>query len=152
MVSQNKIFSFKIKRQASDASFMHKKRMMSDCDPEGWIFLSAPNTYDTFFFLHTFHFRKWVFDNAVSSIADVHHIVMTIPWRLVTSFRSLTSTLTMAYRDVRYSQCISNTRKFSIFIFPTRKLCEIRFASTGVICGRPYPVCKHIRILHGCHG
>ena len=154
MVNQNKIFSFKIKRQASDASFMHKKRVMSDCDPKGWIFLSAPNIYERFFFLHTFHFRKWVFDNAVTSIADVNHIVMTIQWRLVTSFLSVTSNLTTAYRDSRYNQFISNTWKFSIFIFPTARLrvCEIKFASTSVICGNPYPECKNERFYQGCEG
>ena len=88
---------------------------MSDCDPEGRIFLFVPHTHYRFFFLHTFHFWKWVFDNAVTSFADVCHIVMTIPWRLVTSLRSVTSTLTMAYRDVLYNQCITNTWKFSIF-------------------------------------
>ena len=38
---------------------------------------------------------------------------------------------------------ISNTWKFSIFIFPTGRIrvCEI-FPSTGVICGNPYPVRK----------
>ena len=50
----------------------------------------------------------------------------------------------MAYRDVLYNQCISNTWKFSIFIFFTGriKVCEIRFASTSVIFEKPYPVCK----------
>ena len=97
-------------------------------------------------FLHTFHFWKWVFDNAVTLIADICHIVMTIPWRLVTSLLSVTSTLTMAYCDVLYNQCISNTWKFSIFIFPKGliRVCEIRFASTGVICGNPYAVCKKL--------
>ena len=91
-------------------------RKMSDCDPEGRIFLSVPHTsHYRFFFLHTFHFWKWVFDNAVTSFADVCHIMMTIPWHLVTSLRSVTSTLTMAYRDVLYNQCITNTWKFSIF-------------------------------------
>ena len=117
---------------------------MPDCDPERRLFLSAPRTHNRFFFLHAFHFRKRVFDNAVISIADVHDIVMTIPWRLVTS------TLTTACRDVRYNQCISNTRQFSIFIFLTWQIrvCEIRFASTGVICENPYPVCKNIWIHH----
>ena len=117
---------------------------MSDCNPEGRIFLSVPHTNDRFFFLHTFHFWKTVFDNAVTSIADVRHIVMTITWRLLTSLGLVTSALTMAHRDVIYNQCISNTWKFSIFILTTGwiRMCEIRFASTGVICGNPYLVCK----------
>ena len=82
----------------------------------------------TFFFLHTFHFWKWVFDNAVTSIADVCHIVVTIPWCLVMSLRSVMSVLTMAYRDVLYNQWLSNTWKFLIFIFPTGRLrvCAIK--------------------------
>ena len=88
------------------------------------------------------------FDNAVTSIADVRHIVMTISWCLETSLRSVTSTLRMAYRDILYNQCISNTWKFSIFIFPRGRIrvCEIRFASTDVICGNTYPVCKNVRV------
>ena len=50
-------------------------------DPEGWIFLSNPHIHDSFFFLHTFHFWKWVF--AVTLMADVPHIVITILWCLV---------------------------------------------------------------------
>ena len=104
-------------------------------DPKGWTFLSVPHNHDGFFFLHTFHFWKWVFDNAVTSIADARHTVMTLPWRLLTSLRTVTSTLTMAYHYVLYNQYISNTWKFS-FIFPMGwiRMCEIRFAITGVIC------------------
>ena len=39
----------------------------------------------------------WIFNNAVTSIADVRHIVMILLWDLVTSLCSVTSTLTMAY-------------------------------------------------------
>ena len=49
---------------------------MSDCDPKGRIFLSDPQTHDSFFFLHTFHFWKWLFDNAVTLIADIRHIII----------------------------------------------------------------------------
>ena len=51
--------------------------VMSDCDPSGSIILSTPHTHDSFFFLHTFYFWKWIFVNADTSIA-----------RLVTSLRS----------------------------------------------------------------
>ena len=62
----------------------------------------------------------------------------------MTSLRSVTSTLMMANRDVIYNQVIPNTWKFLIFIFPRGRIrvCEIRFSSSGVICGNPYPVCK----------
>ena len=106
------------------------------------LWLSVPHTLDRFFFLHNFDFWKWIFDNAVTSIADVCHIV----WRLLMSLHSVMSPLKMAYQDIVYNQCISNTWRFSIFIFPTRQIrvCEIRFASIGVICRNPYPVCKKI--------
>ena len=118
--------------------------VMSNCDPEGRILVSVPYTLDILFFLQTFHFLKWMFENEVTSTAEVHYIVLTIPRRLVTSFRSATSTLTIVYRDVQYSLCISNTWKVSIFIFPAGRIrvCEIRFAITGIISGNSYPVCK----------
>ena len=49
-----------------------------------------------------------------------------------------------------YNQCIANTWKFSIFIFPMGRIrvCEIRFASTDVIYGNPYPVCKKRHVFY----
>ena len=72
-------------------------------------------------------------------------------WHLVTSLHSVMSTFMMVYHDVLYNPYISlsNTWKFLIFIFPTRHcVCEIRFASIGVICGNPYPVCKKMSIYN----
>ena len=39
---------------------------------------------------------------------------------------------------------IKHAKVLCFFIFPTGKIrvSEIRFASTGIICGNPYPVCK----------
>ena len=64
-----------------------------------------------FFFLHTFFFWMWNFNNAVTLIANISHIEMTLPWHLVTSWHSVTSTLTMACH-VLYNQCTSNTWVF----------------------------------------
>ena len=84
--------------------------MMVDCGPEGRIFLSVPHTHDRFYFFFFFFFffffaylsfLKVVFDNAVTSIADAQHIMMTTPWRLVTSLRIVTSTLTMRSYTIR---------------------------------------------------
>ena len=55
---------------------------MPDSDPKGQIFLSTPYTHDRFFFLHTFQFWMLTFNYEVTSIADVHHIVMILPWHL----------------------------------------------------------------------
>ena len=120
-------------------------QVMSDCDPEGRVFLSVPYTHDRFFFLQTFHFWKRVFDNAVTLIADV------LPYCDDNTVKF--SDIMCTFDDVNlndgvpwhlYSQCISNMWIFSIFTFPTGLIwvCEIRFASTGVICRNLYPVCK----------
>ena len=117
-------------------------RLVEGCQtkiPRDGFFLPVPHTHDRFFFLHTFHFWKWVFDNAVTLIADICHIVITIPRHSVTSLCSVTSAIMMPYCDVLYNQCISNTWNSSIFIFPTGWIMvfEIRFASSHVICGNP---------------
>ena len=105
---------------------------MSDFDPEGQIFLSVPHTYDRFFFLHTFNS-----ESGYLIMQSLQLQMSALLWwlRLVTSLRSVSSTLKIAYRDVLYNQCISNTWRFLIFIFPTGQIgvCEIRFASTGVL-------------------
>ena len=51
---------------------------MPDCGPEERIFLSTPSTHDRFFFLRTFHFWTRIFNNTVTSIADVRHIVIVL--------------------------------------------------------------------------
>ena len=66
-------------------------RVMPDCDPKGQTFLSTPHNHLRVFFLHTFHFWTW--------IADVHHMLMTLLWRLVMSLHSVASTLTTAARQ-----------------------------------------------------
>ena len=91
-------------------------RVMQDCHPKGLIFLSIAHTHDRFFFLHTFHFWMRIFDNAITSIADVRHIVMTILWRLVTLLCLVTSTLTMAYLT-SYTTSTHQTRENYRFFF-----------------------------------
>ena len=79
-----------------------------------------------------------------SLLLQTSDILWGHPWRLVTSLRLVTQTLTIAYRDVLYNQSIWNTWQFSIFIFPTARIrvCKLWFVSTDVICGNPYPVHK----------
>ena len=57
----------------------------------------------------------------------------------------------ITFRDVNLSDGIQKCplqpvyiKQVKIFIFPTGQIrvCEIRFASTCVFCGNPYPVCK----------
>ena len=78
--------------------------MIPECDREGRNFLSTPNTHDRFFFLNTFHFLTDVFNNAVTSIADVRHFVMTLLLRLMTSLRTVN--LNGGVCDVHYNQSI----------------------------------------------
>ena len=40
---------------------------LPNSDPEGWIFLSAPNNHDRFFFLHTFRSQAFDFNIGVAS-------------------------------------------------------------------------------------
>ena len=46
---------------------------------EGFFCLPLPPMLD--FSLHTFNFWTGIFNNAVTSFADVRHFVMELPWR-----------------------------------------------------------------------
>ena len=75
--------------------------MVSDCDPEGRIFLSVPHTHDgLFFFCISFICIKWVFDNSVTTTADVRHNCddNTVTFSYVITFSDVN--IYMAYRDV----------------------------------------------------
>ena len=133
---------------------------MSDCDLEGRIFLSVPHIHAISFFLHTFHFWKWVFYNAVISIADVCQIVMTIPIITVTfsyiiMFSAINLNNGIPWRPIQpvYIKCtkildfyLSHGMdkgvwdKICINPYPVCKIC--------VICGNSYPVYKKNTILH----
>ena len=56
------------------------------------------------------------FMNAVTSIADVRHIVMTLLFNDITAFSDVN--LNDGVNDIHYNQCISNTWEVSIFIVP----------------------------------
>ena len=66
--------------------------MMPDSDPERGIFyLPLTPIINTFFFsCIAFISERRFLDNAVTSIADVRHIVNTLLWRLMTSLCSVT--------------------------------------------------------------
>ena len=103
-------------------------RAMPDCNREGRIFLSVLHTYDRFFFLApTFISERRFFNNAVTSIVDVRHIVMAWQWRLMMSLCSATYILTIA-----------NTWEFSIFIL----LGRIRLFIPRLNPGFPSLMCK----------
>ena len=81
--------------------------MMPDCDREGRIFLSTPYTHDRSFSCTPFISENRFFNSAVTLIADVRHIVMTLLWRLMTSLRSVN--INDGVLDAHYNKCISNT-------------------------------------------
>ena len=69
--------------------------MMPNSDPEGQIFLSAPNNHDRFFFLHTFRSPAFNFNVGVAINESHSH--------------TLTSTIlkvTTELPDLLYNQCI----------------------------------------------
>ena len=67
----------------------------------GTYFLSTPHTQDGFFFLQTFHFWTWIFNNAVSLIANVRRVTFSD----VIKFTDVN--LNDGIHDVLYNQCIS---------------------------------------------
>ena len=79
--------------------------MMSDCDCEGRIFLSTLYTHDGVFSCTVFISERRFFNNGVTSIADVRHIVMA--FNDVITFSDIN--LNDGVHDVNYNQCISNT-------------------------------------------
>ena len=104
--------------------------MMPNSDPEGRIFLSAPNSHDRFFFLHT----SPAFDFNVGVAINVCDVAMT----------STPNVLATELRDLLYNQCIDSTGCYLFFIYPTGRIwvCKIRFVSTGENRENPCPVCK----------
>ena len=123
------------------------RRVMPNSDPEGWIFLSAPNSRDRFFFLHTFWSPAFDFNVGVA-INESHSYTLTSAILKVEVVCDVTMTstrnvLTTELRDL-YDQRIDNTCCCLLFIYPTGRIrvCKIRFVSTGENCGKPCLVCK----------
>ena len=89
--------------------------MMPDCDPEGRIFQSTHIPMKD-----TFSYTPFISDfvnNTETSVDNVRHIIMTLPWRLVTALHSLTSTLTMAC-VTSYTPVHIKHVAFSIVVLP----------------------------------
>ena len=118
--------------------------VMPNSDPEGRIFLSAPNNHDRFFFLHilwppAFYFNVGVCINESHS----YSLSSAILEDDFNSQRHNASYMTSSYMT---NQCI-DMYCYSIFICPTGwiRVCQIRFVSTGENCGNPCLVCKKRR-------
>ena len=121
---------------------------MPNSDPEGRIFLSAPNSHDRFFFLHTFLSPAFYFNVGVAiNESRTYTLMFTILKVDIICDVALTSTpnvLTTELPDLLCNQCIDNTCCYSFFIYRTGQIrvCKIRFVRTGENCGKPCLVCK----------
>ena len=123
-------------------------RVMPNSDPEGRIFLSAPNNQDRFFFLHTIRAAAFDFNVGVP-VNESHSFTLTSAILKIdvvcdVTMTSTSKVLTTELRDLLYNQCIDNTCRYSFFIRPTGRIrvCKIRFVSTGENRGQPCLVCK----------
>ena len=125
-------------------------RMMPNSDPEGQIFLSAPNNHDRFFFSQTFWSPAFDFKVGIA-INEWHSYALTSTILKVDVLCDVTMmstpNITTELRDLLYNQCIDNTCCYSFFIYPTGRIrvCKIRFVSTGENRRKPCLVCKNNR-------
>ena len=116
---------------------------MPNSDPEGRIFLSAPEIYDRFFFLHTFWSSAFDFNVGVA----INESCWRPPYWKLRMWRCNvvnSNVLTTELRDLLYNQCIENACCYLFFIYPTGwiKVRKIWFVSTGENRRKPCPVCK----------
>ena len=86
---------------------------MPNSDPEGRIFLSAPNNHDRLFFLHTvwsltFDLNVGVAINESRSYA-LTSIILKVDVVCDVAMTSIPNVLTTELRDLLYNQCIDNT-------------------------------------------
>ena len=120
----------------------------TNSDPEGWIFLSAPNNHDRFFFLHTFW--SLVFDlNVEFAIYESRSYTISVIFKVdVVCDITPTSTpniLMTELHDLLYDQCIDKTCCYLFFICPMDwiRICKIILVSTGENRGKACLVCKN---------
>ena len=122
--------------------------VMPNSDPEGQIFLSAPNNHDRFFFLLTFWSPEFDFKVEVainkSRSYTLTSTILEVGVICDVTMKSTPNVLTKELCDLLYNQCIDNMCCYSIFIYPTGRirLCKIRFVSTAENRGKPCLVCK----------
>ena len=125
-------------------------RVIPNSDPEGQIFISAPNNHESSFFLHTFwsqafylnlgvpinESRSYTLTSALLTFDVVCDIAITLTPNIFTT----------ELCDLLYNQCIGSTCWFSIFVYPTGRIrvYKIRFVTTDENLGKPCPVCKKI--------
>ena len=109
-------------------------QVMPNSDPEGHIFLSAPNNHDRFFILHTFHSPAFDFNVGV---AIYKSRCLGLTYAKLMSKR-------LSYLTLYPTYVLTTRVVISFFIYPMGQIrvCKIRFVSTGENCGKPCLVCK----------
>ena len=93
--------------------------MMPNSDPEGRIFVYAPNNHDRFFFLYTFCSPAFDF-NVGGDINESRSYTLTsaiLKFDVVcdVAMSSTPNVLTTLLRDLLYNKCIDNTCCHSFF-------------------------------------
>ena len=88
-------------------------QVMPNSDPAGQIFLSAPNSHERFFFLHTFWSAAFDF-NVEVAINESHSYILTSATLKVdvvcdVAMMSAANVLTTELRGLLYNHCIDNT-------------------------------------------
>ena len=95
--------------------------MMPNSDPEGWMFLSVPNSHDRFFFLHTFWSPAFDFNIGVAiNVSCSYMLTSTILKVSVVCDVAMTSApniLTTELCDLLYNHCIDNTSCYLFFFY-----------------------------------
>ena len=145
-------------RQRSLFGITRLCRVMPNSDPEGRIFISAPNNHDRFFFLHTFwslafyfnvgvpinESRSYMLTSAILTFDVVCDIAMTSTPNVLMTWSPL--------QPIHWLHVVVFD-----FIYPTGRIraCKIRFVSTDENLGKPCLVCisnlSSPRILQTLH-
>ena len=91
--------------------------MMSNSDPEGRIFLSTPNSYDRFFFLHNVSSPAFDFNVGVAIIESCSYTLMSAILKVDVvcdiAVTSIPNVLTTELCDLLHNQCIDNSCCYS---------------------------------------
>ena len=116
-------------------------RVMPNSDPEGRIFLSAPNNHDVFVFLHNVGVAmnepcSLTLTSTILEVDIICDITMTSVPIVLTTRATWLPIQPMYWQHVL------------LFVFyPSHRsnkgMCKIRFVSTGENCGKPCLACKN---------
>ena len=131
-------------------------RLMQYSDPEGQIFLSAPNNHDRFFFWHIFWSPAFDFNVGVAINKSCSYTLTSAILKVEIDVNVSTSQWRQRRNDINsqrlndsyvtsYTTNVLTTFVICFFIYPTGRLrvFKVRFVSTGENRGKPCLVCKN---------